>query len=288
MTVIFRTNASGNWLDIGTNSSVTDGTYYCFNTTNINSYITTYYWSVNVTDESGEWANETYSFTTKSSPPLNVQYISPTPDDEAIIYTQNTMINISSNRNLSECRLSLVNNTDTTINVFTVSINESMQSKWGFRYPTTYVFNLSSVPSNIEVVYRDNMTDAWEVLSEKTENDFFNGIECVRFNDSENKAYVSVGFDTDNMFYLKFLNVSLATFDSAAKYYDNRKAAYSLSNDNWGRKFSSNAGAPWQGMTNDASDKYQASVHATRIFNIPQSIAIIVIDVVPISIINTI
>jgi hypothetical protein len=44
---------------------------------------------------------------------------------------------------------------------------------------------------------------------------------------------------------------------------------YTISADNW-----AGSGATWQGMTNDASDKYQAAIHACRMYNIPISIAI--------------
>jgi hypothetical protein len=63
MNVTFRTNASGSWATIGSNNSVYNGTYR--QSSNMNSYGTTYYWSVNVTDGT-VWTNATYSFTTYS------------------------------------------------------------------------------------------------------------------------------------------------------------------------------------------------------------------------------
>lgn len=68
MNVTLRTNATGYWGDIGSNSSVGNGTYYQTNFS-MDSYNTTYYWSVNCTytDNNKIWANETYSFTTKNS-----------------------------------------------------------------------------------------------------------------------------------------------------------------------------------------------------------------------------
>jgi len=79
MDVYFRTNASGTWKTIGTNMSVDNGTYYCSNTSNMNSCNTEYWWSVNTTDPlplgSGNWTNQTYSFTTGME--LTVVLISP-------------------------------------------------------------------------------------------------------------------------------------------------------------------------------------------------------------------
>ena len=64
MDVFFRTNASGSWETIGSNLSVTNGTYTQRNTS-MDSLYTKYYWSVNATDiGSGNWTNQTFSFTT--------------------------------------------------------------------------------------------------------------------------------------------------------------------------------------------------------------------------------
>jgi len=69
MNISFRSNASGIWQDIGLNNSVNNGTYtqkpYF-----MDSYSTTYYWSVNTTDPNGsaKWTNKTFSFTTMSMP----------------------------------------------------------------------------------------------------------------------------------------------------------------------------------------------------------------------------
>jgi len=68
MNVTFRTNASGTWADINTNSSVPNGTY-SQTSSNMNSYNTKYWWSVNVTDGT-TWTNATYNFTTDYLPTL--------------------------------------------------------------------------------------------------------------------------------------------------------------------------------------------------------------------------
>ena len=73
MDITFRSNASGIWNDIGTNSSQPNGTYSQI-TTNMDSYSTTYYWSVNCTDGT-YWTNETLSFTTMAFTMGNI-YIS--------------------------------------------------------------------------------------------------------------------------------------------------------------------------------------------------------------------
>jgi hypothetical protein len=69
MDVTFRTNASGSWADINTNSSVPNGTYQQI-PSNMNSINTTYWWSVNCTDGTA-WVNATYSFNTSVLPTIN-------------------------------------------------------------------------------------------------------------------------------------------------------------------------------------------------------------------------
>jgi len=63
MDVTFKTNESGSWQVINTNSSVGNGTYrqsHVFDSTGV-----LYYWSVNVSDTFGGWTNEIFSFTTE-------------------------------------------------------------------------------------------------------------------------------------------------------------------------------------------------------------------------------
>lgn len=157
---------------------------------------------------------------------------------------------------------------------FTVSIDKTLWEKWGFQYPVTYVFRVPAVPAQAAVQRRDNPSGTWQPLAKKGADDFFNGVECVRWDAAGRRAYVSVGFHGSNTIALRFVDVHSAEFESVAKYYDQRKAAYTLSLDNWGRLATANPGALWQGPDNDASDKYQAAVHVCRQFHLPVSVAI--------------
>ncbi len=68
MDITFRTNASGTWSDIGTNSSQPNGTYS--QVYNFSESVHLYYWSVNCTD--GKiWVNNTYYFTTERMTVMN-------------------------------------------------------------------------------------------------------------------------------------------------------------------------------------------------------------------------
>ena len=56
-------NSSGSWVQFASNDSISTNTNITQTNTNFSAYSTTYYWSVNLTDETA-WNNETYSFTT--------------------------------------------------------------------------------------------------------------------------------------------------------------------------------------------------------------------------------
>lgn len=155
---------------------------------------------------------------------------------------------------------------------YRISIDKAAWERFGFQYPATYVFRLPGVPADAAVVRHDGGSKT--VLTRKTPADFFNGVECVRFDAEAKKAYVSVGFHARPVIELEFTNVPAATFESMATYYDARRAAYTLSNDNWGCNVWAHPGAPWRGMTDDASDNYQASLHACRSFHLPVTMAI--------------
>jgi len=68
MNITFRTNSTGDWIDIGTNYSQKNGTYYQIYS--FSEPITKYYWSVNCTDGK-TWVNNTYKFTTERITAMN-------------------------------------------------------------------------------------------------------------------------------------------------------------------------------------------------------------------------
>jgi len=77
MNVYFRTNASTDvWHTIGENLTVTNNTFTCDNTSEMSGYSTTYWWSVNATDGT-YWNNQTYHFTTESSPSFSISITYP-------------------------------------------------------------------------------------------------------------------------------------------------------------------------------------------------------------------
>ena len=92
MTIVFRTNATGFWQTIGTNSSVRNGLYSQGPTT-MHQYLTSYWWSVNATDAgSRNWTNYTYCFTTKKNAPL---VTNPSPANGATDVGANPLISVN-------------------------------------------------------------------------------------------------------------------------------------------------------------------------------------------------
>ncbi len=157
---------------------------------------------------------------------------------------------------------------------FSISLDPKARARWEFRYPATYIFRLPSIPPGVQVKRRDEGSGKWAVLLQKTTSDFFQGIECVRFDRDKGLIFVSVGFTTHDTIELEFEDANAAKFESVTRYYDGRRAVYTLSIDNWGWRASARPGAPWKGPDSDDSDKYQAALATCRRFQLPVSIAI--------------
>jgi hypothetical protein len=157
---------------------------------------------------------------------------------------------------------------------FTISVDKAAWEKWGFRYPVTYIFEVSGIGGDARVSRREAGGGSWSPLKPRTSAELFNGVECVRFDKGGGKVYVSIGFGATNTIELQFSGATSAKFASVARYYDNRQAAFTLSNDNWGCNPWAHPGAVWKGPTDDESDNYQAALHVCRSFHLPVSIAI--------------
>jgi len=160
--------------------------------------------------------------------------------------------------------------------VFRISIDRQARSKWGLRYPATYVFEIPGVDEMAAVRRRHGVAGPWVTLPQKTADDFYSGVECVRWDRQAKRVYVSVGFGPKaaEPIELELAGVPGAKFLGVARYYDGRKAAYTLSIDNWGCNAWAHPGAPWRGATDDASDCYQAAVRVCRGFHLPVSVAV--------------
>ena len=117
---------------------------------------------------------------------------------------------------------------------FKISIDFIAHTEYGLSYPITYEFNIPSGVTTLSVYQKKILEGKWTKMAEKTDSDFFNGIEAVRFDDVSNQAYVSIAFgsSSDNI-YLLFEGSNGVTYSSITNYYDNRKVAVVFSGDDW-------------------------------------------------------
>ena len=65
---------------------------------------------------------------------------------------------------------------------------------YGLAYPVTYEFIIPPDSDNLLSYRRFQSTQDWSQMVEKTAEDFFNGIEAVRFDYDDNMDYISIGF----------------------------------------------------------------------------------------------
>lgn len=122
-------------------------------------------------------------------------------------------------------------------NYFILSVNHEKHDDYGFTYPVTYQFSILSDSSNLKAFKRYSEYAIWVQITEKTGEDFFNGVEAVRFDYDNDKVYVSVAFsDEGDEIFLKIVDQwgnPVVTYDGITKYYDNRDAAVVFSADDW-------------------------------------------------------
>lgn len=120
-----------------------------------------------------------------------------------------------------------------------LSVDPEIHNDYGLAYPITYEFEIPEKSSELKAYKRYLENQKWQLISEKSNEDFFNGVEAARFDYSQNKAYISIGFsDESDKIQLKITNsldkkVKLK-YLRTSKYYDNRKAAIVLVADDWG------------------------------------------------------
>ena len=124
------------------------------------------------------------------------------------------------------------------INQVMVIADAQAHIDYGLTYPVTYEFSIPQNSENLNVYRKHKDSHDWNLIDEKTSNDFFNGIEAVRFDYDGNIAYVSVGFSIlSDTIYIKIENNinenTNAPFKRISEYYDNRQAAVTVTADDW-------------------------------------------------------
>ena len=85
----------------------------------------------------------------------------------------------------------------TTFNNETLIISrEEDHINYGLSYPVTYEFHIPQDATDLYAYRKYQTYQDWNLIDIKTANDFFNGIEAVRFDYTENIAYVSAYFSS--------------------------------------------------------------------------------------------
>jgi hypothetical protein len=242
-------------------------------------------WNCQAIDGAGNpfWAIKNFDFTDRK--PFTFDYVHPTPGDDTLIQKRSATIKIKASDALSSSSLVLLKGQREKI--YRIAVDSTLWSKWGLEYPVTYVFELTDI-SDLNVWQRDTSADAWQLIPSKIGTEIFNGVDAVRLCSDQKTLYVSIGFKTRPVIFLKFGSTGKITYQGAARFYDNRKATFTLSIDNWGYNNlaspNAHAGIPCASMTDDNGDKYQAAVWACRSFQLPVSVAIVTrsIDMTPV------
>tara|TARA_B100000900_G_scaffold364793_1_gene339628 strand:- start:1 stop:1413 length:1413 start_codon:yes stop_codon:yes gene_type:complete len=146
-----------------------------------------------------------------------------------------------------------------------ITTNSQTHINYGLSYPITYEFSIPEDSQNLSAYRKYKNYQDWNLIDEKNKDDFFNGIEAVRFDYDEYKAYVSVGFSVvSDTIYIKIANSTHEnvniTYTRMCKYYDNRKAAVTITGDDW---------ADWN------NDNFIQSCQNFRSLNLWYSVAVI-------------
>ena len=136
-------------------------------------------------------------------------------------------------------------------NSSTLTINANMRSEtiividsqihidYGLSYPITYELTIPPGSYDLRSYRKFQYDQEWSQILEQTSDDFFNGIEAVRFDYENNIAFVSIGFsDISDSIFIKITdnesNIVESTYSQMSQYYDNRDAVVTSTADDWG------------------------------------------------------
>jgi hypothetical protein len=119
-----------------------------------------------------------------------------------------------------------------------ISVDSQVHIDYGLSYPVTYEFYIPLESTSLRSYRKFHANQDWTLVEEKTENDFFNGVNAVRFDYTQSVAYVSIGFsdDSDSIF-IKITEDNENNLETyylgISKYYDNRNAVVTSTADDW-------------------------------------------------------
>ena len=123
-------------------------------------------------------------------------------------------------------------------NEMTITIDSQTHIDFGLSYPVTYEIDIPNGSQNLNAYRKYSSSQNWNLIDKKTSDDFFNGIEAVRFDYDEQKVYISVGFSSiSDTIFIKLENnegnIVSSSIEKVCEYYDNRLAAVTITADDW-------------------------------------------------------
>jgi|GEM_PF-4261434 len=124
-------------------------------------------------------------------------------------------------------------------NEIAIVVDSLLHVNYGFAYPMTYSIIIPENSSQLITYTKHSKNGEWLQVQEKTSDDFFNGIEAVRYDYLNSIAYISLAFSssTDSIF-IRMTNMGGGdnipiVYLDICQYYDNRKAVVTTSADDW-------------------------------------------------------
>jgi PKD repeat protein len=126
---------------------------------------------------------------------------------------------------------------------YLVRLDPTAHLKFGLYYPLTYKFKLPLGSHDFSAQYR-YWEGTWRNLPEKGSAEIFNGVDAVRFDYVNGFAYVSAKFNPSyDRLYLRIVDAAgqpvAVDFDSIPKFYDDRRAAVTITLDDWSQTLDS-------------------------------------------------
>jgi hypothetical protein len=121
---------------------------------------------------------------------------------------------------------------------FAFAINPLIHARYGVAYPLTYMFDLPAGTRSVTVDRRDNSGTSWTPVGERTRADLFNGIDAFRLDSTADRVLVSVAFpESGDSLFIRIQGNSgtptVATYCGMPRYYDDRRAAVTVTADDW-------------------------------------------------------
>ena len=126
-----------------------------------------------------------------------------------------------------------------TATIYQVAIDPAAHLKFGLYYPVTYMFQIPAGQANLTAQYRTSPDAAWVPLPTHSAGEIFNGVSAARFDYPNSTAYLSLAFaQSSDILLVRILSGETEVplvFSGIPQYYDQRKAAVTVSLDDWGQ-----------------------------------------------------